>query len=181
MKNPDAQSPGDGEVKTGDTLKEFQVSPVSHLWLDRLVEIDSHWNPKSWSSQLFEKELSSLTSSVRGLFCQGDLVGYLIAHIVCDEAHIVSLGLAPEWRGQGGGTVLLADFLRNARAQGVCSISLDVRVSNLKARALYERHGFQVVGLRRGYYSDNGEDALTMKVELPSPPAGGRSSRAQEG
>jgi ribosomal-protein-alanine N-acetyltransferase len=165
MTTPDRNIPGEECGETGVT-RIFQVAPVSHLWLARLVEIDSHWNPKSWSVQLFEKELSSRTSRVRGLFAGEELVGYLIAHTVLDEAHIVSLGLAPEWRGKGGGRLLLSDYLRVAELEGVTSISLDVRVSNVKARALYEAGGFSVVGIRRHYYSDNGEDALTMKVRI---------------
>lgn len=146
----------------------FSVSGLSHQWLGRLVEIDSSWNPKSWSVQLFEYELSNRCSAVRGLFFGEDLVGYLIAHVVFDEAHIVSFGLAPEWRGMGGGRALLKDFLRSASIEGVKVITLDVRVSNLGARALYESAGFKVVGVRKRYYSDNGEDALTMRLEFGS-------------
>lgn len=165
MTIPDRKIPGEVSVETGVT-RNFQVAPVSHLWLARLVEIDSNWNPKSWSVQLFEKELSSRSSRVRGLFAGEVLVGYLIAHVVIDEAHIVSLGLAPEWRGRGGGRLLLSDYLRAAEIEGVRAVSLDVRVTNLRARALYEASGFSVVGIRRHYYSDNGEDALTMKRAL---------------
>lgn len=165
MTIPERKLPGDVSVETGAT-RIFQVAPVSHLWLARLVEIDSHWNPKSWSVQLFERELSSRSSRVRGLFAGEELVGYLVAHVVLDEAHIVSFGLAPEWRGKGGGRMLLSDFLRAAHVEGVTSLSLDVRISNLPARSLYEASGFSVVGIRRHYYSDNGEDALTMKRVL---------------
>jgi ribosomal-protein-alanine N-acetyltransferase len=167
MSNPDSAKPGQDNVKTGVDM-DFHVAPVSHLWLGRLVEIDANWNPKSWSVQIFEKELSSRSSRVRGLFAGHGLVGYLIAHVVCDEAHIVSLGIAPEWRGSGGGSVLMADFLRVCGVERVVSVTLDVRVSNLAARKLYESCGFSVVGLRRNYYSDNGEDALTMKREARS-------------
>ena len=166
MADRDSLSPGHS-VETGVDMV-FHVSPVSHLWLGRLVEIDANWNPRSWSVQLFEKELSSRTGRVRGLFAGEDLVGYLIAHVVCDEAHIVSLGLAPEWRHKGGGRALVADFLRSCAVERVRTVTLDVRVSNLPARKLYESCGFFVVGLRRNYYSDNGEDALTMKREDPS-------------
>jgi len=161
---PGDPTAGDGIVETGADMG-FHVAPVSHFWLGRLVEIDSNWNPKAWSVQLFEKELSNRSSSVRGLFAGEELVGYLIAHIVCDEAHVVSLGLAPQWRGKGGGRFLLSDFLAGCGRQGINVITLDVRVSNLPARKLYEQGGFSVVGLRRNYYSDNGEDALTMRRE----------------
>jgi ribosomal-protein-alanine N-acetyltransferase len=164
MATPDSKIPGEAQRETGADMG-FHVAPVSHLWLGRLVEIDANWNPKAWSVQLFEKELSSRSSRVRGLFARDQLVGYLIAHVVCDEAHIVSLGLAPEWRGKGGGRALIADFLRACSVERVTTVTLDVRVSNLAARKLYESCGFGVVGLRRNYYSDNGEDALTMRRE----------------
>lgn len=164
MAFPAHKLPGDADVQTGADMG-FHAASVSHLWLARLVEIDAHWNPKSWSVQLFERELSSRSSVVRGLFKGAELVGYLIAHVVCNEAHIVSFGLAPEWRGKGGGRFLLREFLRCARLEGITVFTLDVRVTNLRARALYEESGFEVVGIRRNYYSDNGEDALTMRLE----------------
>lgn len=165
MTTPESKIPGEANGETGVDMG-FHVAPVSHLWLGRLVEIDSNWNPKSWSVQLFEKELSSRSSRVRGLFAGKELVGYLIAHVVCDEAHIVSLGLAPEWRGKGGGRILIGDFLRTCVVERVVVVTLDVRASNIPARKLYESSGFSVVGLRRNYYSDNGEDALTMRREV---------------
>ena len=162
MANPESKIPGEADGETGVDMG-FHVAPVSRLWLGRLVEIDANWNPKSWSARLFEKELSSPSSRVRGLFAGDELVGYLIAHVVCDEAHIVSLGVAPEWRGKGGGKVILGDFLRASFVERVAIVTLDVRASNTPARKLYESCGFSVVGLRRNYYSDNGEDALTMR------------------
>lgn len=165
MTTPESKVPGELNDETGADMG-FHVAPVSRLWLGRLVEIDCNWNPKSWSVQLFEKELSSRSSRVRGLFTGEELVGYLIAHVVCDEAHIVSLGLAPEWRGKGGGRILLDDFLRTCLVERVGVVTLDVRASNISARKLYESSGFSVVGLRRNYYSDNGEDALTMRREV---------------
>ena len=166
MSIPETEVPGSGGDRAGAHQEAFQVAPVSHFWAARLEEIDSTWNPKSWSKQLFERELAEPLSQVRGLFCDEELVGYLIAHTVLDESHIVSLGLAPEWRRRGGGRFLLQDFLRYCRLQGVNTITLEVRVSNLAARALYEGCGFTVGGLRRNYYSDNNEDALTMRYEF---------------
>ncbi len=155
-----------GSHGTGVSQENFLVAPVSHFWASRLVAIDSTWNPKSWSRQLFERELNEPLARVRGLFVGNLLVGYLIAHVVFDEAHIVSLGLAPEWRAKGGGRFLLKDFLRCARLEGINSVTLEVRVSNIAARALYEGCGFMAAGLRRNYYSDNGEDGITMRYEV---------------
>lgn len=146
----------------------FEVAPVSRLWLPRLVEIDSQWNPKNWSLQLFERELSNQFASVRGLFVADVLVGYLIAHIVMDEAHIVSFGIDEKWRRHGGGRFLLLDFLRSISLEGVHRVSLDVRASNHAAQRLYLTSGFTVAGVRKRYYSSNGEDAVTMENVTPS-------------
>lgn len=166
MAHPDATARGSESDETGGPPKKFQVAPVSSLWVERLVEIDSTWNPRSWSQKLFERELLNPASRVRGVFLKDQLIGYLIAHVVLDEAHIVSLGVHPDARRCGAGTYLLADYLRTARLEGVRVVTLDVRVSNLAAQALYQGQGFTAAGLRRHYYSDNGEDAITMRLEL---------------
>lgn len=163
---PDATARGSRSDETGEPPMKFQVAPVLSLWVDRLVEIDSTWNPRSWSQKLFEREFFNPVSRVRGVFHEELLIGYLIAHVVLDEAHIVSLGLHPDWRRFGAGTHLLTDYLRLSRLEGVRVITLDVRRSNLSAQALYQKLGFAPAGLRRHYYSDNGEDAITMRREL---------------
>ena len=149
---------GDSTVARG-----IQLSAISHDWLKELVEIDSTWNPKSWSLRLFQRELHNPASRVRGVFCDGVLVGYLIAHVVMDEAHIVSFGIRPNWRGQGFGNLLIKDFLRIAVVENISVITLEVRSSNTIAQRLYHKVGFAVVGIRRHYYSDNLEDAITMR------------------
>ncbi len=141
------------------------MAPVSHLWIDTLVAIDASWNPKSWSERLFAQELNNPAARVRGVFVGEALVGYLIAHVVLDEAHIVSLGVAPNHRGGGLGRVLLDDFIRIAGIENIKVITLQVRVSNRVAERLYRKVGFQLAGVRKRYYSDNGEDALTMRFD----------------
>ena len=145
---------------------EIQASSLSQIWLDRLVQIDSSWNPKAWSIKLFEGELGNPTSRVRGVFSGECLEGYLIAHVVLDSAHIVSFGLAPQSRRKGLGSYLLKDFLRLADIENIRVVTLDVRVSNTAARALYSKFGFVDVGVRRKYYSDNSEDAITMRRQV---------------
>jgi len=160
---PDSSKPGKRHEQTGVLTGAIQLAPVSHIWLERLVEIDSTWNPSTWSVKLFERELLNPAARVRGVFCDETLVGYLIAHVVLDEAHIVSLGVHPDWRGRGFGNVLLKDFLRVAVFENISTITLEVRASNTIAQKLYQKVGFVVAGIRRHYYSDNSEDALTMR------------------
>ena len=141
---------------------EFTVSSVSHFWLPKLVEIDATWNPSSWSEKLFKGEFENQNAEVLGLFVDENLIGYLIAHIICDEAHIVSFGLHPSWTRRGGGRFLLQSFLSKCELQGVVRVSLEVRASNLPAQRLYLSLGFTVSGVRVRYYSSNQEDAVSM-------------------
>ena len=145
----------------------IQVASISSIWLPRLVDIDSSWNPRAWSLKLFERELINPAARVKGIFVAEELVGYLIAHVVCDEAHIVSLGVDPHWRNRGLGRMLLDDFLRAALVENVTAVTLEVRASNLTAQKLYHSAGFTVAGIRRRYYSDNSEDGLTMRWGAP--------------
>ena len=162
----DAQESGAPTSETGVHLNDIQVAPVSFMWLDALVEIDATWNPTSWSERLFNVELANPASRVRGIFYRDQLIGYVIAHVVLDEAHIVSLGIRPEFRGQGMGRALLNDLLRVCQLERIQNVTLQVRVSNQAALKLYQRAGFRMVGVRKHYYSDNLEDALTMHLEV---------------
>ena len=79
-----------------------------------------------------------------------------------EEGHLGNRAVAPEHRRGGVARALVEDLLAGARERGARSITLEVRVSNFAAQALYRAHGFRLAGLRRGYYRDTGEDALLM-------------------
>jgi [ribosomal protein S18]-alanine N-acetyltransferase len=90
------------------------------------------------------------------------VVGYAGLWLMLDEAHVTTIGVHPDHRGRGAGELLflgLADIAREMRAG---RITLEVRVSNTGAQTLYRKYGLEVTGLRRRYYSDNGEDAYIM-------------------
>jgi ribosomal-protein-alanine N-acetyltransferase len=90
------------------------------------------------------------------------LVGYACLWMLVDEAHISTLAVHPAWRRRGIGSLLVYALLCHAQALEAQVVTLEVRVSNSAAQALYEAWGFRVVGRRRRYYSDTGEDALVM-------------------
>ena len=101
------------------------------------------------------------------------VAGYLCLWEVADEIHITNVAVRPSLRRQGIARSLLRTVLDDARARRFKMIVLEVRPSNQHAVSLYESFGFRVVGRRRGYYYDTGEDALVMEVELreePVPP-----------
>lgn len=103
---------------------------------------------------------------------EGDAVALLVAWLVADELQIIHLGTAPAARRRGHAAALLAAVLDQARAWGLRLALLEVRAGNEAARKLYAAAGFSRTRLRRGYYADNGEDAIEMALELePRGPA----------
>ncbi len=95
---------------------------------------------------------------------QPPIVGYGGMWLMVDEAHISTLAAHPDWRGQGVGELLLLAMVDRAAEIGATVVTLEVRVSNSAAQALYRKYGFEVAGRRKGYYSDDGEDALIMST-----------------
>ena len=93
------------------------------------------------------------------------IVGYGGMWLMVDEAHITTFAIHPAWRRQHIGERLLLAFLDLAVDRGAHEATLEVRLSNLPARRLYEKYGFRPVGLRPRYYSDDNEDALIMTTE----------------
>lgn len=90
------------------------------------------------------------------------IIGFAGMWILLDEAHITTIGVAPEYRGRGLGEMLLLNLFEEAMRRGAEWLTLEVRVSNDSAQALYSKYGFTRQGIRRRYYSDNGEDAYIM-------------------
>jgi len=88
-----------------------------------------------------------------------------------DEAHITTFAVHPDWRRQGVGRRLIQALLVAATELGAARITLEVRVSNLAAQALYRTHGFQIAGRRERYYTDDGEDAYIMTTPSLTDPA----------
>lgn len=95
-----------------------------------------------------------------------DPAAFLLAWSVADELHLLDMGTHPAARRKGHARALLDELLRVARAERKRLILLEVRRSNLPAIALYESVGFGTMNVRRGYYSDTGEDALEMRITL---------------
>ena len=99
------------------------------------------------------------------------VVGFAGIWMMVDEAHITTFAVDPAWRRQGIGGRLLLAVMDAAVARHAREATLEVRLSNVPARRLYEQYGFRPVGLRPRYYTDNGEDALIMTTEPLGEPA----------
>ncbi len=132
--------------------------------LNAIEEIERRSYPTPWSRSMFASELAKPSSICLGAFDgeTGELIGYLIISRYVDAWHVMNVAVAPGLRRRGIATRLLEELFRMTEADSRRGYTLEVRVSNLHAIALYERLGFRAAGLRRRYYQDNGEDALIM-------------------
>jgi [ribosomal protein S18]-alanine N-acetyltransferase len=93
-------------------------------------------------------------------------IGYCGIWLVMDEAHVTNIAILPSYRGRKLGELLMKEAIKLAKRHGAATMTLEARVSNHVAQNLYKKLGFQAGGIRKNYYSDNGEDALVMWVEL---------------
>ena len=106
------------------------------------------------------------------------VVAYLCLWEIADELHVTNVAVHPTARRRGLARTLLRGVLGESRERGFRTVALEVRPSNEHAVALYDSLGFRVVGRRRGYYYDTGEDALVMETELSAAQAGGNPRSA---
>lgn len=144
----------------------FRIEELKPHDLDEIIAIEQVSFPTPWPRQVFDMELNSSRSYKRVSKVNGTVVGYIIAWKIHDEVHILNLAVHPDHRRKGIGRGLLIDCLRHFSRKGIRSAILEVRVRNQDAIRLYERIGFRSIGLRRKYYSDTGEDALVMKLDV---------------
>jgi ribosomal-protein-alanine N-acetyltransferase len=130
------------------------------------IEIDAF--PTPWTEAAFHNELTNNQfAQYMVMEYDGHIIGYGGMWIIMEEAHVTNIAVLSSFRGRKLGERLVSELQRTASFLGAERMTLEVRVSNQIARNLYEKLGFYSVGRRRGYYSDNGEDALIMWADLP--------------
>ncbi len=138
-------------------IREMRVTDVPAV-----VDIERRVFSLAWSSRVFEAEVKR--ESAICLVCEvdGRLVGYLIADIFVDVWHLMNVSVDPVYRRQNIASDLLEAYFEITEEKPHRGHTLEVRVSNEPAIELYREFGFVPTGFRRGYYSDNREDALIM-------------------
>ena len=141
------------------------------------ASFDSPWPPDAYRSELETNRLAQYLVVRAG----DDVAAYGGMWLMVDEAHVITFAVHPAWRRQRVGERLLLSMLDLAVDAGAREATLEVRLSNLPARRLYEKFGFRPVGLRPRYYGDNNEDALIMTTDqLRDPPMRERLARLRE-
>ena len=125
------------------------------------------WPDDAYRNELLGNRLASYLVARAG----DEVVGFGGLWVMVDEAHITTFAVDPRWRRRGVGEWLLLGLLDRAVERRAREATLEVRLSNMPARRLYEKYGFRPVGIRPRYYSDNGEDALIMTTDALAAPA----------
>ncbi|MDF5722332.1 MAG: ribosomal protein S18-alanine N-acetyltransferase [Rhizonema sp. PD37] len=146
------------------SFKKLELKPLAPEHLSAVMELDRTCFDGLWTLEAYQREIDSSNSELLGLFSSFPLklLGMGCFWSILDEAHITILAVYPEYHRQGLGQALLYSLLNAATARGLERATLEVRASNKTALSLYEKFGFKTAGRRRGYYKDNGEDALIL-------------------
>jgi ribosomal-protein-alanine N-acetyltransferase len=145
-----------------------ELRPLAPGDLEAVEEIERESYPTPWSRAMFLAELRKPSSLAIGAFIdEGALVGYAFVSRYVDAWHIMNVAVATGFRRRGIATTLLERLFEVTAADSRRGFTLEVRVSNESAIRLYERLGFERRGIRRGYYTDNREDAVIMWREPP--------------
>jgi len=142
---------------------EVDIGPMRRRHLRSVLRIEASVYPRPWSLGLFVSELTLRSSRC---YCVARVADEVVAYsglMLCDEdAHVTTIAVDPGWQRHKLGTRLLLHLAREARLRGARHLTLEVRVGNQAAQALYHRFGFVPAGIRKNYYSETNEDALVM-------------------
>ena len=143
------------------------VLPAAAADLDAIMAIEEACFAAPWPRDAMREELERCAwSTVIKAEIDGEIAGFAIYWTVVDERHLQNLATAPGFRRRGVADALVRQVVSEARSSGAAVVLLEVRASNEAAKALYASHGFRPAGIRRGYYQDNGEDAIVMGLPL---------------
>jgi ribosomal-protein-alanine N-acetyltransferase len=145
---------------------KVRVEPMTVDDVPAVHRIESASFPVPWPDYAFRQELQTNRMAHYLIVRVGkETVAYAGMWLMVDDAHITTFAVLPLWRRHGIGGRLMVELMRLAQNLGARVATLEVRLSNQPARALYHRFGFRPVGVRPRYYSDNGEDALIMTTD----------------
>ncbi|MEW6440929.1 MAG: ribosomal protein S18-alanine N-acetyltransferase [bacterium] len=154
----------DLDLRRSAPVMESVIRRMEESDLEEVLAIERVSFPSPWSQWAFRSEMQNPHSRplVLTRAAAPCLIGYLCSWIILDECHILNLAVHPSLRRRGAASRMIDHLLRYCLEIGTSRYYLEVRVSNQHAITLYQKFGFHVCGVRRGYYSDTGEDAYIM-------------------
>jgi ribosomal-protein-alanine N-acetyltransferase len=140
--------------------------------LEAVHALETALFPDPWSVETFWSELAHVPESRHYVVAEddGEVVGYAGMVATGHQADVQTVAVRADRQGRGLGGELLRALLDEARRRGAGEVLLEVRAENVAAQELYARHGFERIGVRRGYYRPGGTDAFVLRLRLGSGP-----------
>ncbi|HWP56295.1 MAG TPA: ribosomal protein S18-alanine N-acetyltransferase [Candidatus Acidoferrales bacterium] len=145
---------------------DLELRRIEPADLDEVMRIEKSSFPTPWSTRFFVEELRAPCAQSFVACRNGRIVGYILYWVLPGALDIHNVAVDRDYRRQGVGRSLLNAAIAEAKERGLQRVTLEVRRSNQIAQSLYYKLGFVVQGVRAGYYSDNGEDAFVMALDL---------------
>ncbi|MEO6987535.1 MAG: ribosomal protein S18-alanine N-acetyltransferase [Aquihabitans sp.] len=171
----------EGDAGAGSTLTDaiarsadgprITITPMRRRHLDAVLAIEGRAQARPWSLRLFEDELERGGRHYVVARTGPTVIGFAGLLMIADDGHVATVAVEPAQQGSKIATRLIVELVQAALSLGANQLTLEVRVSNTRAQSLYRRFGFVPAGVRKGYYADNGEDAIVMwahDVDQPS-------------
>lgn len=145
-------------------IREIVENDVKELLA---VERDVYRGELPWTRSAFLSELHApMPRLYLAVLFEGEIIAFIGCRFIGNEAHITNVAVHSDYQGQGIGTFLLEEIQRFAIMNGCEAITLEVRMSNHGAQRLYRKMGYVSTAIKRGYYTENNEDALDMRLQL---------------
>ena len=138
------------------------IEPMTRSDMDAVLQIDRKCSPTPWLVSAFYVELSHRVATYFVARSGGELVGYGGMQTIMDAVHLTTLAVDPAYRRRSIGERLLLALLEEGIVRRATHVVLEVRESNRAAQSLYKKYGFSAVAIRKGYYTDTGENAVVM-------------------
>jgi len=156
---------GSGSAARGPSITPVRMGVVD---VPEVADLEREIFPDAWSVDSFLAEVERRNEIGLPLVVRerGALIAYAILWFIVDEVHLGNIAVRPDRQGTGIGKAFLRWILAEGRRRGMSLCTLEVRPSNVAARALYESFGFRQIAVRRRYYHDNREDALVLALAL---------------
>jgi len=158
------------DIIIGPENTEIKVYLLEEQHIDRVHELEVESYPDAWSRELFIPEINNKAGKFFVFFIEDNLIGYTGFWLGGDEAHITKFTVTPALRRKGFGTLFMNYLFEQVKKEKAQRIVLEVREHNYPARCLYEKMGFQVIGMRMGYYTRTRENAVVMMRYLDNYP-----------
>ncbi|NJP38682.1 ribosomal protein S18-alanine N-acetyltransferase [Bacillus luteus] len=148
-------------------MAKAEIRMMDTIDIEEVMDVEKRCFSTPWTRDAFWQELTKNQFAYYFVAVhKHKVIGYCGLWVVVENANITNIAVDPEFRQQGVGENLLQSAMEMSRTLGAERLSLEVRVSNHPAQAMYKKYGFEPGGIRKRYYTDNQEDALVMWVKL---------------